>query len=261
MCYCLTAGSWATLPRCTESVDSERAETDDSHQTIVFLIYRNILCFLRCCESEDPSTKQSNRAIESGLRMEIRLTCNWICNCRQRTSISNFRFNLKSGVACISARIDIIPMSHGLGCWKIYVARISRPIDRTSSSLTLLRAHDSKIFDTNGITYNNSCEPVWYASITKDFISKSCRRKIRDESERWSRRRTVAKIGLFFAIVIIPSQWPRFFNNDRSGILFICLSLTRRIWKQTNDDDRRGMSTISLEYFDAFLWERCHRAL
>lgn len=43
------------------------------------------------------------------------------------------------------------------------------------------------------------------------------------------RTQTVARIGLFRPIVIIPSQCPRFFNNERSGMLLICLSLTKRI--------------------------------
>jgi hypothetical protein len=42
---------------------------------------------------------------------------------------------------------------------------------------------------------------------------------------------TIERIGLFFPIVIIPSQWPRFFNKARSGILLICLSLNRRIYR------------------------------
>ncbi len=74
--------------------------------------------------------------------------------------------------------------------------------------LTLLFAHDSKILATNGTMYNISCWPFWWASNSSNLISKSS-----------------IKTGLFLASVIIPNQWPRFFNKVRSEKFATDLSL------------------------------------
>lgn len=95
---------------------------DDYYLIIVFQFYQNILYFLIYYELEDPLKNKDDHNYL--LKKKKEFTVNWICNCLQSTSISNFKFNLKSGDECISPRTDIIPINHGFGCWKIYLNKI-----------------------------------------------------------------------------------------------------------------------------------------
>lgn len=73
-----------------------------------------------------------------------------------KTSISNFRFNLRSCSWCSSDSKFMMPIVHGDGGLK-----------------TLLLAQDSRTLATKGTTYMSSCWPIWWASMINGLMSKS----------------------------------------------------------------------------------------